>query len=498
MQVSGSIVNGSGYINHNERKFTRGNVDRERTKDNIQIMDETEEQAYKNLFADTIEEYNATQKRADRKKTVEGYHEEITNNKHKKGAEKPFYEVIIQIGDKETCHCVDNPKEAERAKQALLKYAETWNERNPNLKMFNATLHMDEATPHLHIDYIPVATGYKQGLKVRNSLSKALEKQGLVSTKQQHDNASMKWLEQERTALKEIGKEYDFQIVEQGISREHLSVADFKKVQDKLNRELEKQKIVELKPTKVFNTRILSKEDYETVQKTNDIIAKKELVLDEMTNRVSEQRALLAEVLRKQNEREKKELKQIEADKQRIESDREEIQRQRAEVTSLYNEQLHINKSLEYYKAETDKWGNQFNKANSDYWNLKDNFDAKIQEHTKKVKTALQGKYEPQIRELKNSLAESNEIIWDMAKTSEQMRSVPSIEKKLSPDAILAYKSLENVGYRRLEKMRYNKPLNLDHTPMQRSVSAEFKVLKRKQMELERSKDKGKSKGMEM
>ena len=381
MQVSGSIVHGSGYINHNERKFTRGNVDRERTKDNIQIMDETEEQAYKKLFADTIEEYNITQKRADRKKTVAGYHEEITNNKHKKGAEKPFYEVIIQIGDKETCHCINNPEEAERAKQALLKYTETWNARNPNLKIFNATLHMDEATPSLHIDYIPVATGYKQGLKVRNSLSKALENQGLVSTKQQHDNASMKWLEQERTALKEIGKEYDFQIVEQGISREHLSVAEFKKVQDKLNRELEKQKAVELKPIKLLNIRTLSKEDYETVQKTNDIVAKKEFVLDEMTSRVAEQQANVDLFLRAQKEKARQEERRLQDDRKTLDEERkqfenkvrkekENIDNQREELNAketdlheklvnkiemadvLYNRQLSLNKDYEQARSE--------------------------------------------------------------------------------------------------------------------------------------------------
>lgn len=36
-------------------------------------------------------------------------------------------------------------------------------ERNPNLKVFNAIMHLDEETPHPHIDYVPFSTGNKRG-----------------------------------------------------------------------------------------------------------------------------------------------------------------------------------------------------------------------------------------------------------------------------------------------------------------------------------------------
>lgn len=240
MKVSGSIVNGSGYINHNERKFTRGNIDKDRSKNNLYIENESVEEAYNRLFNDTINQYNKSQKRSDRHKSVDGYLQELTNNKHKKGAEKPFYEVIVQIGDKDTCNCVKNPADAENAKKALLKYYDTWKERNPNLKTFNVSLHMDEETPHLHIDYIPVAEGcYKKGLSRRNSLSKALELQGLGKGNSQYDNSSIRWQEQERMALKEIAMEYGFEIEKKGINRKHLTVQEYKKLQDETKKELD-------------------------------------------------------------------------------------------------------------------------------------------------------------------------------------------------------------------------------------------------------------------
>ena len=266
MAVSLSVVSGQGYLNHNERKFSRKNIDRNRSDLNKQIYGESLENAYEKLFSNSIAEYNKNQKRADRKKTLEGYLQELENNKHKRGAEKPFYETIIQIGDKDTCGIIEHPQEAERAKLAILKYLDTWQERNPNLHVFNATLHMDEATPHMHIDYIPVATGYKQGIKVRNSLSKALENQGLGKGKGQFDNASIKWHEQERQALSEIAQEFGFEIEVKGDKRNRLTVAEYKAVADKLEKRLNDSLETDLHKTTFAGKVILSEKSFDKIE----------------------------------------------------------------------------------------------------------------------------------------------------------------------------------------------------------------------------------------
>lgn len=296
LATSGSIVNGSGYLNHNERKFTRSNVDKLRIKDNVVLKSQTVEETYQQLFSDTIEEYNANQKIARRRKSVDGYLKDLQENAHKKGAEKPFYEVIVQIGDMYDCNCVNNPKEAERAKQALTEYFHTFQERNPNLKVFHATIHMDEQTPHLHLDYIPIAEGcYKQGMQRKNSLSKALELQGLGKHKSQYDNAAVRWQEQERKALKEIAKKYDFEIVDQGKAGEkHLSVQEFKEKELQRSKEIERlADNIEIKSTLGYKhipvnelTRInrlnqLSEERRLELNKREEKIEHKEKLLDQ-------------------------------------------------------------------------------------------------------------------------------------------------------------------------------------------------------------------------
>lgn len=317
LATSGSVVNGSGYLNHNERKFTRSNVDKLRIKDNVVLKSQTVEETYQQLFSDTIEEYNAKQKIATRRKSVDGYLKDLQENAHKKGAEKPFYEVIVQIGDMYDCNCVNNPNEAERAKQALTEYFHTFQERNPNLKVFHATIHMDEQTPHLHLDYIPIAEGcYKQGMQRKNSLSKALELQGLGKHKSQYDNAAVRWQEQERKALKEIAKKYDFEIVDQGKAGEkHLSVQEFKEKELKRSKEIERlAENIEIKSTLGFNkhipvnelTRInrlnqLSEERKIELDQREEVIEHKEKLLDQEVNKAKSAQDAAKEELQELN-----------------------------------------------------------------------------------------------------------------------------------------------------------------------------------------------------
>lgn len=301
LATSGSVVNGSGYLNHNERKFTRSNVDKLRIKDNVVLKSQTVEETYQQLFSDTIEEYNAKQKIATRRKSVDGYLKDLQENAHKNGSEKPFYEVIVQIGDMYDCNCVNNPKEAERAKQALTEYFHTFQERNPNLKVFHATIHMDEQTPHLHLDYIPIAEGcYKQGMQRKNSLSKALELQGLGKHKSQYDNAAIRWQEQERKALKEIAKKYDFEIVDQGKTGEkHLSVQEFKEKELKRSKEIERlAENIEIKSTLWFNKHIPVSE-LTRINRLNQLSEERRLELNKREDKIEHKEKLLDQEIAK-------------------------------------------------------------------------------------------------------------------------------------------------------------------------------------------------------
>lgn len=262
MGVGVSFSQNKGNLSHNERKFYTNNIDIDRSKDNLQFYSLSLEEAYKEYFGNAIDEYNRTQKRKDRLKSVDKYLFELRKNEHKKGAEKPFYEIVVQIGDKNTCNILNNKEQAENAKNVLIEYVKGWQVRNPNLRVFNATIHMDETTPHLHLDYIPVATGYKQGLKVRNSLSKALECQGLGKGVGRNDNASIRWQKQEREVIKDLAINHGFEIEEKGVDRPHLSVSEYKRASDDLNERIERNlEALEVSKTKVpFSDKVMIKE----------------------------------------------------------------------------------------------------------------------------------------------------------------------------------------------------------------------------------------------
>jgi hypothetical protein len=174
-----SFVKGKGNINHNNREFVTENVDPNRIKGNIVYIQQDLVSAYEELFGEAIKGYDAKQPRNDRKYgSVEEY---MARLKHSKNDEKLFYENIVQIGDMNDSGV--GTEDGKVCADILNQYALSFQERNPNLQVFNMVLHLDEKTPHLHIDYIPAATGYSQGLRVHNSLSKALENQNFSNEK---------------------------------------------------------------------------------------------------------------------------------------------------------------------------------------------------------------------------------------------------------------------------------------------------------------------------
>lgn len=162
-----SMPQGRGNRQHNLRNYGEGklpsNIDVTRTDQNIVWKDETITHAYHRIFDDVVAEYNAKQKRKDRQ--IKDYRTHILNSKN---GEKEFYEDVLQWGKQEDF--IEHPEWREIAKECLLEYIEGFEERNPGLELIGAYIHMDEASPHMHFDYIPVATGYKTGVQKRNSL----------------------------------------------------------------------------------------------------------------------------------------------------------------------------------------------------------------------------------------------------------------------------------------------------------------------------------------
>lgn len=62
MKASASITKGAGSLNHNRRKFLTDNVDKDRVKDDIILIDRDIKMVYEEVFGEALEKYNAKQK----------------------------------------------------------------------------------------------------------------------------------------------------------------------------------------------------------------------------------------------------------------------------------------------------------------------------------------------------------------------------------------------------------------------------------------------------
>lgn len=215
-----SAMVGKGSVNHNSRKFKAENVDGSRTHLNIDYCNENIKKVYHELFDEALKKYNDKQTRADRR--IENYYEKIRNSKQ----EKPFHELILQIGDKENMST--ESENGEIARQILDEYYRGFQERNPQLKVFSAHLHMDEATPHLHIDFVPFTTGSKRGLDTRVSLKQALAAQGFKGGTR-GDTEWNQWVSAEKSSLSFVMERHGIEWEHKGTHEKHLSVLDYKK-----------------------------------------------------------------------------------------------------------------------------------------------------------------------------------------------------------------------------------------------------------------------------
>lgn len=208
-----------GIVEHNNREFIASNVDAERVQDNITYCKRDIREMYDELFGQALSEYNAKQKRSDRR--IADYYEHTK----KLGYVKPFYEIVVQFGDIESCGLKSG--RWEQAKLLLDDYMKGFENRNPNLKVFNAVMHLDEATPHLHIDFIPVAHKNQKGLSVKNSMSGALHEQGFTSSNRMQNEWSA-WEEREQRVMTEILRKHDLSRDVKDVHREHYTVDEYK------------------------------------------------------------------------------------------------------------------------------------------------------------------------------------------------------------------------------------------------------------------------------
>lgn len=268
--LSISFRSDDGCVEHNNRDFFTDNVDKSRTPNNITYIQRDLRELYHELFDEALAEYNARQNRPDRQ--IPDYYEHIRKSKK----EKLFQEIIVMFGNSENCG-VDT-ENWETAVKLLDEYMREFEKRNPNLKVFNAVMHLDEATPHLHINFVPVCYGQKQGLSTRVSMKRAIQQMGFTASGKKETEAIL-WGSSERAKLTEILNNHNIVRQVVGAFHDHKSVEEYKKyvqiIGDKnahINA-LKKENPVDLSSTDVGE--ILNQNDFlrDTVTRKNEEIS---------------------------------------------------------------------------------------------------------------------------------------------------------------------------------------------------------------------------------
>ena len=271
-----------GNIEHNNRteKRERDNIDKERSKNNITLVNIPIKDFYEQEFSEAVKNYNEKQKRPSRK--IGNYLEKVQKDKQL----NEFYEILVQIGDMHDTNCKDNPL---NEIELLKKYVSDFQERYPNLKVFNAVIHLDEETPHLHLNYVPITENCKTGISKQNSQTKAFAE--IFPEMQGSGKAHEKFLEVERNNLGELMKDFNIEQTPPEKSHGNLSVAQYK-VAAKIGTSLSQKfidninkKNLDMDFKKVLGKKIITDDQIEEI---NNKLSLKEFEMDKLKLKVEE------------------------------------------------------------------------------------------------------------------------------------------------------------------------------------------------------------------
>ena len=290
---------------------------------NVEYCNENIKDVYHELFDKALARYNKKQTRSDR--MIDDYYEKICSGRQ----EKPFHEIILQIGNKDNTGA--KTEDGQLAAKILDEYMQDFKRRNPTLRVFSAHLHMDEATTHLHIDFIPYTTGSKRGLDTRVSLKKALAELSFKGGTRSETERNQ-WVAAEKERLADIMLQHGIEWEKKGTHEKHLSVLDFeKKERAKEVAELE-QTISGSKEelSSILHQQIAAGRETEQIRKEGEAIRQEvselsaaNLFLKEQTEELTEDK----EKLLSENERLEKQQKKLQQELNKMVQSKEVMER---------------------------------------------------------------------------------------------------------------------------------------------------------------------------
>lgn len=417
--ISGMM--GKGSVNHNTRAFSAKNVDRERSRNNVEFCHADIKKVYHELFDDALERYNTKQKRSDRK--IDSYYEKIRQSKQ----EKLYHEVIFQIGNKDDMNA--KSEEGQLAKEILTDFMEDFQKRNPNLYVFSAHLHMDEETPHIHIDFVPFIRGSKRGLDTRVSLKGALSEQGFKGGTRRATEWNQ-WMEAEKQELSKVMGRYGVQWKQLGTHNKHLSVLDFEKQERaKEVAELDKQ-----------------------IEKSETTLCEVQQLVDSRLDRAEELAGISAQ-LQKQNDKLQSENEDLEDVKEKLQSGNRELEKQQdklqKELDAMAGSKDKLERNVRTYD-EDRQWQlpepGAFTSAKSYRDNSAKPLVTKLKELVKSLTIKCVNLME-QVKKLTEKVTQqTSDIEWYKGKLREQLGVVEQLQEKAADlERVKCYAGTEKV-----------------------------------------------------
>ena len=353
MERTISAMIGKGSVNHNTRAFTAKNVDKNRSADNVKFCQEDIKQVYHKLFDEARERYNAKQKRKDR--MINNYYEKIRRGKQ----EKLFHEVIFQIGNKDDMNAKN--EDGLLAKRILTEFMDEFQARNPNLYVFSAHLHMDEETPHLHIDFVPYITGSKRGLDTRVSLKSALAAEGFTGGTRDATELNQ-WIASEKQELATVMERYGVEWLQKGTHEKHLSVLEFEKKE-------RAREVAELDSQKREISSVVAQLGEEVSvkkQELQNVTIEKELA-EEATQRAKEERTTAQqekEILLAGNQDLRMENTRLESRKDRLRMENHDLKQKQLQLQTDNEELEQRHEDLQYTNSKLENVNDQLSADN--------------------------------------------------------------------------------------------------------------------------------------
>ena len=301
---------------------------------NVEYCNENLKDVYHELFDEALARYNEKQTRSDRR--IDDYYEKIRSGKQ----EKPFHEIILQIGDKDNMGA--KTENGQLAAKVLDKYMQDFQQRNPTLRVFSAYLHMDEASPHLHIDFVPYTTGSKRGLDTRVSLKQALSVLGFKGGTRRETELNQ-WVAYEKEQLAAVMLEHGIEWEKKGTHEKHLSVLDFEK-KERAKEVAELEQSISDKKERLSDIQIQQRkaeQETEQIRQEGEAIRQEVSELSETSNLLKEQATMLAQ------DREK-----LLSDNEKLEKQQKKLQQ---EIEKMVQSKAVMERNIHAYD-EDEKW----------------------------------------------------------------------------------------------------------------------------------------------